>query len=173
MNTLFDRILNSDELYACAELIVDSEALRSILERTEELRSLRSSIYSGSITENDLRSVVSSVLFHLQPGEFLDGNVLLAMIAIALEPIQSPFANEYIHDLSSLKLAEMRMCIGVAKVCKARRASTPKNWYKEIVLSSISEDTSIRVTIHMTPSQFSEIEHRKTADHAEVFDYAA
>lgn len=78
---------------------------------------MKEGLRQEAITDNTLRNFVSSLLQDLRRGERFPHELAVAAIAVALEGRATDFADEFLHDLSRLELAEMSACIRVAREC--------------------------------------------------------
>jgi len=114
-------------------------ALVSSLNRSTEVKSIRDSYRSGSITESNIRTVVNELLMSLRIGERFSGELFLAAVAVALTPFMDRFTAEYIDDLANLKLRELFIASAVAKRCKAVRMTMPKNLFHPFTLGRRAE----------------------------------
>lgn len=96
------------------------KAMRYILLRTEECKQLRDAYWSGNLSEAELRSYIQSLLREFVSGEKFSYDMTLSLVAVALEPFNTPFADEYLTTLANLELSEMPLSIRVAKLCKCQ-----------------------------------------------------
>ena len=83
-------------------------AVRRRLLMSRDVRHLAAALRFGAITENMIRELVSSIMSEFSRGRRLPNDLALAAIAVVLELAPTDFAEEYLHDLARLKLAEMR-----------------------------------------------------------------
>lgn len=115
--------LKSDEFAISAEAIATPEALRRHLLRSQEVRDIREALRQGAITETSIRTFVSSLMREFIAGKHFPHEMALAALAVALERRPTDFAEEFLLNLAKLKLAEMPMCIRVARICVKQRTS--------------------------------------------------
>jgi hypothetical protein len=133
--SLFER-LTSDEFAISAGSISTPEALRRFLLRSKEVREIRESLRQGAITEETVREFVSSLMRAFHVGQRFVHEMALAALAVALERRPTDFAEEFLHDLSRLKLAELCLCLRVARVCIQERSSVASHSNRTFALGS-------------------------------------
>lgn len=120
--SLFER-LTSDSFALSAGFISTPEALRRFLLRSQEVHDIRMALRQGAITEDTIREFVSSLMATFYAGRRFEHEMALAALAVALERRPTDFAEEFLHDLSRLKPAELCLCLRVARVCIRERSS--------------------------------------------------
>jgi hypothetical protein len=102
-------------------------SLRRQLLGSEAVAAVRMAIGCGVLTENTASSFVNDMLRNLKKGERFPHESALAGLAVAIEDRYTPFADHYLKSLASLKLSEMVLSIGVARLClEIRPARTIK-----------------------------------------------
>ena len=112
--------IKSDDFIFSIGYEMPPKAMRYILLRTEECRRLRDAYWSGNLSEAELRSYIQDLLGEFVPGEKFSYDMTLSLLAVALEPFNTPFAEEYLSTLANLELSEMPLSIRVAKLCKCQ-----------------------------------------------------
>lgn len=127
--------LKSDEFVMKFSFISNPRAVHGALQRSEEVRDLRSALRSGEITDETLRSFTAELLSHLEEGRLFEHELALAAIAVALETRSTAFAEEYVLDLARLELAELPAAIRVAREACRERLKLPGNTTKVVTLS--------------------------------------
>lgn len=110
--------IKSDDFIFSIGYEMPPKAMRYVLVRTEECKQLRDAYWSGNLSEAELRSYIQSLLGEFVPGEKFSYDITLSLIAVALEPFNTPFAEEYLTTLANMELSEMPLSIRVAKICK-------------------------------------------------------
>ena len=118
--------LTSDSFVLPLLLLSTPGALRRQLLRSNEVRKVHEAIRQGAITEETLREFVSSLLVTFHVGERFEHELTLAALAVLLENRPTKFAEEFLLDLAKLKLAEMPLCIRVARECLKQRITHNK-----------------------------------------------
>jgi len=126
--------LFSDSFVMSLAVLSTPRALRRQLLRTNEVREIREALWQGAITEETLREFVSSLLVGLHVGERFKHELALAALAVLLERRPTEFAEEFLLDLAKLKLAEMPLCIRVARECLKHRMTITQNKAKDFRL---------------------------------------
>jgi len=123
--------LKSDELAVAVGFIDTPDVLRKALLRTKEVSAVRDALRQEAITDDAVRRFVHLLLRDLRPGERFAHELAVAALAVALERWATEFADEFLDDLSRLRLAEMSTCIRVARECSKNRvhnSSKPFRW---------------------------------------------
>lgn len=110
--------IKSDDFIFSIGYEMPPKAMRYLLVRTEECKQLRDAYRSGNLSEAELRSYIQNLLREFVSGEKFSYDMTLSLIAVALEPFNTPFADEYLTTLANLELSEMPLSIRVAKICK-------------------------------------------------------
>lgn len=108
-------------------------AMRNHLMGIEECRELRLAYLTGSLSEKMIRDYVQELMSLWCKGERFSYDLTLAVICVALEPLSTDFAREYITDLSKLKLGELPLSIGIAKLSVQARQKMTANIYRSFV----------------------------------------
>ena len=119
MNTL--NALQGDDIQAKGFSISTAEALRSFLRELSEVISLRSAITTGEITPTDIKKYVNELLRSFCAGKKFANEISLAAIAVAMETLPGPFAEEYIKDLARLRIQEIPLASRVARLSLSQR----------------------------------------------------
>jgi hypothetical protein len=128
--------LTSDDLFFSAAGLSTPSALRRFLRRTREVSELREALRQGGVTDESLGSFVSTLLESFRRGERFPHELALAALAVVLETRPTDFADEFLHDLSRLQLAEMCLCVHVARECLKHRVSLADNKSKSFAVNS-------------------------------------
>ena len=119
--------LKSDEFAAEALFVSTASALRRFLAGRDEVAAIREGLRQGAIGDDTIRSFVSVLMRDLRYGERFPHELPLAALAVALELRSTDFADEFLHDLSALRLSEMSICIRVARECVRQRMLITQN----------------------------------------------
>lgn len=126
--------LTSDDFAVSAGFLSTPGSLRRFFHQAKEVAAIKEALRQEAITESTLRGFVSSVLRDLRCGERFPHQLAIAAIAVVLETRPTTFADEFLHDLSRLGLAEMSMCIRVARECLKHRVNLAHNKTKVLRL---------------------------------------
>lgn len=121
-NSVLDSLL-SDEINAYACALSTDASLKQFLEHRPEVRAVSQAMRSGAITDDLVRSFIATLLKDQRKGVLFCHDRVLAAVAVALAGVYSTFANQYLRDLSSLKIAEMPMGPRVARLLLEQRPS--------------------------------------------------
>jgi hypothetical protein len=119
--------LTSDLFNLSAGFLSTPTATHRYLARCAEVRELREGLRQGAITEETIREFVSSLMSSFHVGQRFEHEMALAALAVALERRPTDFAEEFLLDLAKLKLAEMSLCIRVARECLKQRMTMTQN----------------------------------------------
>jgi hypothetical protein len=115
--------LKSDNFAARAGFLSTASASRRLLQRSPEVLAIRQALDNGTLADSEIRAFVDQLLKDLRPGVHFPHGLPLAALAVALEGKTTPFAEEYIHDLANLQVAEMALWSRVARECQRYRES--------------------------------------------------
>lgn len=113
--------LQNEEIQTKGFVISTAEALKAFLKYRPEVLSLRKSIEAGEVTPTDIKEYVDELLRSFSTGKKFAHEIDLAAISMALETFPGNFAEEYLEDLSRLKIQELPLAPRVARLCLARR----------------------------------------------------
>jgi hypothetical protein len=119
--------LISDSFVLSLGFLSTAAALRRQLLRTKEVREIREAFRQGAITEEAIREFVSRLLAGFRVGSRFENEMALSALAVVLERRATDFAEEFLLDLAKLKLAEMPLCIRVARECLKDRVTITQN----------------------------------------------
>ena len=129
--------IKSDDFIFSIGYEMPPKAMRYILVRTKECKELRDAYWSGNLSEAELRRYIQSLLGEFVPGEKFSYDMTLSLVAVALEPFNTSFADEYLTTLANLELSEMPLSIRVAKFCVQTRQQRTNNVYGTFSVSSV------------------------------------
>lgn len=114
--------LASEPIQLLSACLSTASALRRGLARSAEVRAVREAVETGALTEGMMRAFVSGLMAELTTGESFAHDHTLSALAVVLEPLDLSFAEEFLQDLSRLRLAEMGMSVRVARECLKHRS---------------------------------------------------
>ena len=132
--------LKSDDFFMRGGCLSTASAIRRSLSRAPEVAAVRRALKQQAITEDTLRQFVSTLLRDLRLGERFPHDLTLAALSVVLERRATDFAEEFLRDLSRLRLAEMSICIRVARECLRSRRSMTHNTFKHFPSPGNGED---------------------------------
>jgi hypothetical protein len=127
--------LKSEEFAVSAAFLSTPASLRRFLARSGEVAAIRQALREGAIAEDSIRQFVSSLLQDFRRGERFQHELAVSALAVALEARATGFAEEFLRDLSRLRLAEMSLCSLVASECLKDRVSLAQNTAKVFELN--------------------------------------
>jgi hypothetical protein len=96
--------------------ISTAEGVRRYLSARREVLALREALITGAITFEDLEEFVRDLVAHFVRGTRSPIDVVLAAIAVAVEPLPLVSFKDFLEDLSRTKIAEMPMAPRVARL---------------------------------------------------------
>jgi hypothetical protein len=132
MKSPYLEALRSDEFHDGVGLVSMPSAVRRALLQSRVVRRLAAAIRYGWVDEKAIAAFVGEATGALQMGWRLPDDLALAALAVVLEFRQTPFAEEFLHDLARLKLVEMATSIAVAKECLINRYAMPLTQSKTV-----------------------------------------
>lgn len=107
--------LTSEDLAVRLAFLSTPNALRACLEKTEEVAAVREAIRQGAFSEETIRRFVSRLMEDFRGGERFAHEHALAALCVVLEKRPTAFAEKFLDDLAGLRLAEMSLCVRVAR----------------------------------------------------------
>ena len=127
--SVLDRI-KSDEFILSIGYELPPSAMYSIFVQLEECAQFRTDYKSGAISDSELRSYINTLLLNFRIGESFLYSETLALMAVGLESFYTDFAEEFLSDLSKLKLIELHISVEIANICLKNREKRPSNNFK-------------------------------------------
>ena len=155
--SLLEKIKSNDFIFFIG-YDMPPKAMRYILLRTKECKQLRDAYWSGNLSEAELRRYIQGLLGEFVSGEKFYYDMTLSLVAVALEPLYTSFADEYLTTLANLELSEMPLSIRVAKLCVQTRQQGTNNVYRKFSVSPVEKFNMYRDTFK---AQESAIDYRK------------
>ncbi len=139
--------LKSGEFALSVGFLSTPGPLRRFVRKTKEVERVQLALSQGAITEETIRSFVSDLMSDLHRGERFPHELPLAALAVVLETRPTGFAEEFLHDLSRLRLAEMSLCIRVARECLKHRPQLARTNSKQFDLGTRYGDIPFSVAL--------------------------
>src|SRR5271165_823396 len=109
--------LTHDSFHDSVGLCEIPAVLRRTLQRSPLVQRIARALRSGEITEKTIRAFVSSLTAEFSKGRRLPNSLALAALCVVLEHRVTDFAEEFLHDLSRLRLSELGAAAYVAREC--------------------------------------------------------
>ena len=129
--------IKSDDFIFSIGYEMPPKAMRYILVRTKECKQLQDAYRSGNLSEAELRRYIQGLLGEFVSGEKFYYDMTLSLVAVALEPFYTSFADEYLTTLADLELLEIPLSIRVAKLCVQTRQQRTNNDYRKFSVSRV------------------------------------
>lgn len=114
-------LLQSPALLDCAATISTAQGLRSFLRARAEVVGIRKALSSGELTPVQLKVFVRDLLRGFTSGRKFTDEIILAVIAVAVETLPGSFADEYLRELAALKVGEIPLAPRVAALALVER----------------------------------------------------
>ena len=132
MSTKLLEELASEDFAVRLAFVSTGSALRACLQKTSEVAAVRDELRQGAISEQTIRQFVSRLMEDFRRGEHFVHENALAALCVVLERRFTDFAEEFLHDLARLQLAEMSLCIRVARESLKRRVDMVRDRAKRL-----------------------------------------
>lgn len=131
--------IKSDDFILSLGYEMPPKAMRYVLLRTEECKQLRDAYWSGNLSDVELHRYIQNLMGKFVSGEKFSYDMTLSLLAVALEPLYTSFADEYLTTLANLELSEMPLSIRVAKLCVQTRQQGTNNVYRKFSVSRVEQ----------------------------------
>ena len=115
--------LASEEFALAAGFLSTPSSLRQSLRHAKEVHEIHDALKQGAIDDDTLREFVSRLMQDFRRGERFPHQLALAALAVAVERRPTDFAEEFLHDLARLQIAELSTAIRMARECLKHRTS--------------------------------------------------
>jgi hypothetical protein len=125
--------LTSDCFEAEYAFISNPKAVHRALQRSEEVKQLRTALNSGTVPEPLVREFCIDLLRTLEYGKRFPDELALAAVAVTLENRPTAFAREFVTELARLELSEMPVAIRVAREAEKELGKLSGNKTKVIL----------------------------------------
>jgi hypothetical protein len=117
--------LQSEDMAVRYGFLEKPAALHLALKNAPEVATLRNALLIQEISTEQVEAFVAELMRCLVPGQRFEEGTALASLAVALEPMQHPFAERFLSGLAAVTAAELRVPARVAAEClEARKAMT-------------------------------------------------
>jgi hypothetical protein len=156
--SLLERIATMD-FFASVGFDLPPEAMRIALQRTEEYQQFQAALRTDELTDADLQAFVESLMETFRRGQKFPYEVTLSFLAVGLEGLMSPFAQQFLSDLARVRLSELPLSPRVARTCLQYRSLIPANRQKVFEVTPIHAVSSV-MPILETPKSDSVREFR-------------
>jgi len=145
--------LKTDEFAVKFGFISNPAAVRRLLLKSNEIADVRRALNQGEISEGSVRTFVNDLVKDFRSGEHFPHDSALSAIAVSLEYRATPFADEFINDLASLRIAELGHSVHIARECKKNRKHLSRTTTKYFILKSKPfEKNGLRFEEFIVPS---------------------
>lgn len=90
-------------------------AIKWVVRRTREYQSLKTAFQQGTVEEHGIRRTVSLLLEDFRAGMKFEHEAALIALAVLFEEVSSIVGEEFLKDLSRVRLAELQLASLVAQ----------------------------------------------------------
>ena len=142
--------LKSDDFAVSVGFHSNPSALRRRLARMQEVAAVRNALRQGAIAEQTIGQFVARLIEDFTAGEHFAHGDVLAALCVALERRPTAFAQKFLDDLSDLQLAEMSLCIRVARECRKHRVNLARCESRIFALGP-NEESAFSATTFQSP----------------------
>jgi hypothetical protein len=151
--------LTSEGFALSVGFVSTPSSLRQILRRSKEVGQINSALKQEAIADDTLREFVSRLMQDFRRGERFRHQLALAALTVAVERRTTGFAEEFLHDLARLQIAEMSLAIRVARECLEHRVSVPATTTKTRTLGLGNGGHAVSATTFASSLSSSEQTH--------------
>ncbi len=141
-----ERLLHEDFLQSVG-FVLPPAAFRRALQRHPDVIRLSTAVRLGQVSEMMIREFTARLSSQFQEGNLLPGDIAISSLAVALESIQTDFAEEFLCNLARLQMRELATPIRVAQICWSMRVSFPKTEVRAFDFPAPRFQTSHRFSI--------------------------
>jgi hypothetical protein len=121
MNLMVLKTLDSEEIALIVHTISTPVALYNILHSRKDITAVRQCLLDSTDARQAIEEFVRERLFDLKPKIYFLHEPAFCGLAVALESLPLPAAEEFLAELAALKIAEMPISPHVAALCLERR----------------------------------------------------
>lgn len=100
-----------------------TEALVEAVAQRPEILQIRNGIYSGVVTEQEIRDFVSRLLGNFRRGERFSGDIPFCGLAAVLATVPTDYAEEFFSDMAAIDASELPASRRVAGVFGLQRSA--------------------------------------------------
>jgi hypothetical protein len=125
-NAILDQLV-SDEFCGRLFFVATPTALRRLLQRSPEIRSIRKNLEIGILDEETVSRFVNTLMSDFVSGSPFVHDLAISAVAVALEKRGTKFADRFLADLAQVQAAEMSMSVRVARECLRARTLVSSN----------------------------------------------
>jgi len=111
-----------EDLKSIKPVLTDNmSAIRLIIKKQKPVYNLTQALLHHDIKESEIKDFTENLLKDIKIGYRFEHEILISAIAMAMEDINSKFADEYLESLASIKMTEMRFVSRFAEECLKHR----------------------------------------------------
>lgn len=122
--------IDTTEIERTSALVSTPPALRAALKRTQSAKTLHRAFVLGTIPIDSVSDYVQELTGQFERGVRFPYEPELCLLAVVLEESNSPIADQFLKDLSRVRVAELPMSPKVAEICLNARRRYPRNKIK-------------------------------------------
>lgn len=115
------RLLDSDDIAQVVLTVATPNALCIILRTHRDVKAVRQHLLNSMDARREIEEFVRERLFDLKPKLYFPHEPAFCALAVALETLPTPAAEDLLSELAALRIAEMPMSSRVAVLCLRHR----------------------------------------------------
>jgi len=119
--TMAMTLLDSDDIAQVVLTVATPNALRSILRTHKDVEAVRRHLLESMNARLEIEEFVRERLIDLKPTIYFPHEPAFCALAVALETLSMPAAEDLLSELAALRIAEMPISPRVAALCLRRR----------------------------------------------------
>jgi hypothetical protein len=114
-------VLDSEEIAQVVLTVATPKALCAILRTHRDVKAARQYLYESADVRREIEEFIRDRLVALRPMTYFQHEPAFCALAVALESLPNPAAEDFLSELSALQIAEMPLSSRVASQCLQRR----------------------------------------------------
>jgi hypothetical protein len=119
--TMYLTLLDSDDIAQVVLTVATPNALCGILRSHKDVVAVRQHLLGSMDARREIEAFVRERLVDLKPKIYFPHEAAFCALAVALEPLSMPAAEDLLSELAALQIAEMPISSRVAVLCLRHR----------------------------------------------------
>lgn len=112
--------LDSEEIVQVVFTVATPKALCAILRTHRDVKAVRQYLWESTDARREIEEFIRERLVALRPKTYFPHEPAFCALAVALESLPNPAAEDFLSELSALQIAEMPISSRVASQCLQR-----------------------------------------------------
>lgn len=113
--------LDSEEIAQVVFTVATPKALCAILRTHRDVKAVRQYLWESTDARREIEEFIRERLVALRPKTYFPHEPAFCALAVALESLPNPAAEDFLSELSALQIAEMPISSRMASQCLQRR----------------------------------------------------